>query len=129
MDKRQLGASIFWLLSLALLLAGCNAFRDNDIGSVETDIIRIPLEDAQTVTVELFNGVGDLRLYTGGTAEDEIMAGTLTYNVADWAPQVSYNVDEDKQGVLAVRQPELLTGLGFEDAGEIRYEYDLALNP
>ena len=129
MDKRRIGASILFLLGLMVAVSACNSFHDNDIGPVQTQALRIPLDEAETVRLEIFNGVGDVRLYTDGTAADEILAGTLTYNVAKWAPQISYDVNAAHEGQLSVRQPELLSGLGFEDVAELRYEYDLAVNP
>lgn len=122
--------TVMWIGLLALFsLVSCNNLDDDDIGEVIVDPLRVELGEATQANIEVFNGVGDVRLFTGGTADNELLAGTLTYNVADWAPEVNYDVDDQQTGLLAIRQPELLTGLGFEDAGALRYAYDLSLNP
>jgi hypothetical protein len=66
-------------------------------------------------------GAGELNL-TGGA--DQLMEGDFSYNVADWKPEVSYDVGGD-EGELVVKQG----GAGGSNlGGEARNEWEIRLN-
>ena len=66
-------------------------------------------------------GAGELNL-TGGA--DQLMEGDFSYNVADWKPEVSYDVSGDK-GELVVRQGG---SKGSNLTGETRNEWEIRMN-
>ena len=90
------------------------------IGEMERESRTVDLENAQSVRAELMMGAGELNL-TGGA--DALMEADFAYNVADWKPEVSYEVSGDA-GELSVEQGggEGVTG------GDARNEWDLRLN-
>lgn len=120
---------VLLLFSLIIILTSCNNFGPNRLGTLQSDPLQIEREGATAATLEIYNGVGDVHLDTSNTAVDSLLTGTLTYNVADWEPQVSHTLTDQQEALLTIRQPELLTGLGFEDMDALRYDFDLALNP
>ncbi len=120
---------VLLLLSLIVILTSCTNFSPNRLGTLQSDPLQVDLAGATKATIEIYNGVGDVRLEASNTAVDSLLTGILTYNVADWKPQVSHTHTDPQEALLTIRQPELLTGLGFEDMGTLRYDFDLALNP
>ena len=78
-------------------------------------------KDAQSVRAQLKMGAGELNL-TGGA--DQLMEGDFSYNVADWKPEVSYDVSGD-EGELVVRQGG---SEGSNLTGEARNEWEIRLN-
>jgi len=91
------------------------------IGEMERESQSIDLENAQSVRAELRMGAGELNV-TGGA--DALMEADFAYNVADWEPEVDYEVSGDT-GELKVDQGS------SEDiplGGEARNEWDLRFN-
>jgi hypothetical protein len=78
-------------------------------------------KNAQSARAQLKMGAGELNL-TGGT--DKLMEGDFSYNVADWKPEVSYDVSSD-EGELVVRQGG---SEGSNLTGEARNEWEIRLN-
>ena len=66
-------------------------------------------------------GAGEHNL-TGGA--DRLIEADFSYNVADWEPEVSYDVSSDR-GALSVQQGE---GGGVNLGGYARNEWDIRLN-
>ena len=66
-------------------------------------------------------GAGELNL-TGGA--DKLMEPDFSYNVAEWKPEVSYDVSGD-EGELVVRQGG---SEGSNLTGEACNEWDVSLN-
>jgi hypothetical protein len=66
-------------------------------------------------------GAGELNV-SGGA--DALMEADFTYNVADWVPEVSYDVSGDT-GELILEQG---SGEGIPAGGEARNEWDLRFN-
>jgi hypothetical protein len=88
---------------------------------MERESQSIDLENAQSVRAKLRMGAGELNL-TGGA--DALMEADFAYNVADWEPEVDYEVSGDT-GELKVDQGS------SEDiplGGEARNEWDLRFN-
>jgi hypothetical protein len=78
-------------------------------------------EDAKTVRAHLMMGAGELKV---GGAADTLVEADFSYNVADWKPQMDYDVNDDV-GELTVKQ-----GSGDDGrlGGGARNEWDLRLN-
>jgi hypothetical protein len=73
------------------------------------------------VHTNLKMGAGELNV-TGGA--DRLMEGDFSYNVADWKPEVDYDVSGDT-GELTVEQG---SGEGVPLGGDARNEWDVRLN-
>jgi hypothetical protein len=137
MMNERMNERLSWLYRLGwvwlLWLSACQGWGANRIGAVQTSTVGVPLAGAERAVVSLFNGVGGVRLRTADTAVSDpntLLSGTLTYNVAEWEPVVSYELNSTGEEMVAsVRQPELLTGLGLEDPTSVTFTYDLTLNP
>ena len=78
-------------------------------------------EDAKSVTVHLTVGAGELKV---SGAADALMEADFSYNVADWKPQIDYEVSGEK-GELTVMQ-----GSGDDGrlGGGARNEWDVRFN-
>ena len=78
-------------------------------------------EDARSVRAHLIMGAGELKV---GGAADALMEGDFSYNVADWKPEIDYEVNGDT-GELTVKQA---SGDDRRLGGGARYEWDLRFN-
>jgi hypothetical protein len=118
-------AFLFASLVTAAVLAGACGTQgggtQQEVGKLQRESKSVDPKDAQSVHAQLKMGAGELNL-TGGA--DRLMEGDFSYNVADWKPEVSYDVSGEK-GKLVVRQGgEEGSNLG----GEARNEWDIRLN-
>jgi hypothetical protein len=102
----------------ALFLVSCGT---QGIGDLQRESRSVDLDNAQSVRAELKMGAGELNL-TGGA--DALVEGDFAYNVADWKPEVNYDVTGDA-GELSVEQG---SGEDVPVGGEVRNEWDLRLN-
>ncbi len=110
---------------LTLFSLGCtiNGFSIDTakVGELQRETETVALNDAESARVQIRMGAGELQIDGGA---DALMQADFTYNVADWKPQVSYNVD-DGQGRLTVRQPNTDQ---ISARGDIRYKWELSFN-
>jgi hypothetical protein len=81
----------------------------------------VDLDNAQSVVAQLRMGTGELNL-TGGA--DALMEADFAYNVAEWKPEVIYDVSGET-GELTVEQG---SDEGVRLGGEARNEWDLRFN-
>jgi hypothetical protein len=102
----------------AVFLGSCGR---QAIGEMERESQSIDLENAQSVRAELRMGAGELNV-TGGA--DALLEADFAYNVADWEPDVDYEVTGDT-GELKVEQG---SGEDIPLGGEPRNEWDLRFN-
>ncbi|HEV2298365.1 MAG TPA: toast rack family protein [Candidatus Acidoferrales bacterium] len=86
-------------------------------GPVQTETLSIPTGKAKSVRVHLKMGAGEIHV-SGGAKN--LMEGTIKYNVADWKPDTSYNVD-GSDGTLMIMQPEG----SHTNGGHVKYDWDL----
>ena len=109
------------LVVVAALLGSCGAQGQQDIGEMRNESRSVQPEDAKTVRAHLVMGAGELKV---GGAADALMEADFSYNVADWKPQIDYDVNDDT-GELTVKQ-----GSGDDGrlGGGARNEWDLRLN-
>jgi N-terminal domain of toast_rack, DUF2154 len=117
-------AFLFSLLVTAAVLAGACGMQPGgtpQVGKMQHESKSVDPKDAQSVHAQLKMGAGELNL-TGGA--DQLMEGDFSYNVADWKPEVSYDVSGDK-GELVVRQGG---SKGSNLTGEARNEWEILMN-
>lgn len=114
--------SALFLVLLSALLTGCG-LDTLDVGELQTDSQTVELGAAVDVTAEIKLGAGKLAI---GGGSDDLLQAQFTYNVADWKPEVSYEVSAER-GRLTVEQPDTEEVLSL-DMDKIRYEWDLRLN-
>jgi len=87
---------------LSALFAGCTCGGPSlTLGELVTERENVALGGAQSVTVEIEMGLGDLTITDGA---GELMEAEFEYNVAEWQPEIEYKVDNGR-GRLLVRQP------------------------
>ena len=114
----MLGCSV----ALALSLGGCffGSFDSPFVktGPTQTETFSVPAGKAKSVRVHLKIGAGELEI---GGGSKQLMDGTITYNVADWKPDMSYSVD-GSNGMLMLMQPE---GGVRTNAGNVKYDWNL----
>lgn len=105
----------------ALTLGGCfygGVGSFGKVGPTQTETFSVPAGKAKSVRVHLKIGAGELEIAGGAK---HLMDGTITYNVPDWKPDMSYNVDGEN-GTLMVMQPE---GGVHSNAGNVKYDWNL----
>jgi hypothetical protein len=111
--------SVVVLMAVAAVFLGSCGRQGS--GEMERESQTIDLENAQSVRAELRMGAGELNV-TGGA--DALMEADFAYNVADWEPEVDYDVSGDT-GELIVEQG---SGADIPLGGEARNEWDLRFN-
>jgi hypothetical protein len=111
--------SIIVVAGTALFAAACGGQR---VGELQRESQSVNVAEARSVRADLEIGAGELNL-TGGA--DRLMEATFSYNVADWEPEVNYDVSGTDRGDLSVQQGE---GGGVNLGGDARNEWDIALN-
>jgi hypothetical protein len=118
-------AFLFALLITAVVLAGACGTRgggtQQEVGKMRHESKSVDPQNAQSARVNLQMGAGEMNL-TGGA--DQLMEGDFSYNVAEWKPEVSYDVSDD-EGDLAVKQGG---ANGGNLTGKARNEWDISLN-
>src|ERR671921_2327523 len=112
------------MMAATAVLAGACGMQPGgtqQVGKMQEESKSVDPKDAQSVRAQLKMGAGELNL-TGGA--DGLMEGDFSYNVAEWKPEVSYDVSGD-EGELVVRQGG---AEGSNLTGEARNEWDVSLN-
>jgi len=118
------------LLLMGSQLACCCPFTIPDIGintpTFETGELQdkqesIPLGEAESATVELFFGAGELSVKAG--EPDQLFSGHFRYNVEEWEPKVAY-----RNGTLTIEQGSNEGNWGWP-TGNVRNEWELGFSP
>jgi hypothetical protein len=109
------------LVVAAVLLGACGAQGQEGVGRMQNESRSVQPDNAEAVRAHLTVGAGELKV--GGGA-DALMEADFSYNVADWKPQIDYEVSGEK-GDLTVEQ-----GRGDDGrlGGGARNEWDLRFN-
>lgn len=89
-------------------------------GPMQTENPSVELAGAKTVHAHLKMAAGELDV-SGGSSK--LMDGTVSYNVPEWKPDISYSVNGGT-GSLMVMQPEQ----NHTTMGGVKYEWDLHFN-
>ena len=109
---------------LIVLMAGTALFAGacgvKQVGDLQRQSQSVDVEEARSVRADLRMGAGELNL-SGGAGT--LMEADFAYNVADWKPEVDYEVSGDT-GELSVKQ-DIIAGV---PVGEARNEWDIRLN-
>ena len=90
------------------------------VGEMQTENLSVPAGGAKSVHAHLQMSAGELNI-SGGSSK--LMDGSISYNVPEWKPDLSYNVN-DGQGSLMVMEPEQ----HHTAMGGIKYTWDLHFN-
>src|SRR5215212_2913981 len=116
--------SIVMMAATAVLAGACGmqpGGTQQDVGKLQEESKSVDLNNADSVRAQLKMGAGELNV-TGGA--DGLMDGDFSYNVSEWKPKVSYDVNSQK-GELLVKQ-------GSSNSGSLdskaRNEWDISLN-
>ena len=120
MSKQGFRFAVLAAIAIALFAAtGCD--EGARIGDLQTKSETIELGDADSVTVEIEMGAGELDV-SGGTGE--LLEATFTYNVDELDPKATYSDDR-----LLVQHGDAKGGIGtFLDLDDFRNEWDLRFN-
>ena len=102
-------------VAVAMLGGAC---QSQAVGEMQRDSQKVQPENAQTVRAHLKIGAGELNV-SGGA--DALMEAEFAYNVADWKPDVSYDVSGNT-GELSVEQG---SGQDVRPGGDARNEWDV----
>ena len=94
------------------------ACQSQAVGEMQRDSQKVQPENAQSVRAHLKIGAGELNV-SGGA--DALMEAEFAYNVADWKPDVSYDVSGDT-GQLSVEQG---SGQDVRPGGDARNEWEV----
>src|SRR5215210_4748364 len=116
--------SIAMMAATAVLAGACGTQprgTQQDVGKMQEESKSVDLKNADSVRAQLKMGAGELNV-TGGA--DQLMEGDFSYNVSEWKPKVSYDVNGQK-GELLVKQGGANSGsLG----AKARNEWDINFN-
>src|SRR3712207_5520750 len=115
---RSFSAHLLVAAVAVLFVGACGTQR---VGELQRDSRSIQPENAQSVRANLRMGAGELNV-TGGA--DALMEADFSYNVADWQPQVNYDVSGER-GELTVEQG---SSEGVPLGGDARNEWEVRLN-
>jgi hypothetical protein len=109
-----------------LAMLGCTVTNLNietvKVGELRNESQVVERGDAETVKLYVKMSTGQLHIAGGA---DELLNADITYNVAAWEPKVHYEVDDDGEGRLTIRQPSTDKVSLRKDT---RYEWDLQLS-
>jgi hypothetical protein len=108
---------IVMMAGTALFAGACGV---KQVGDLQRQSQSVDVEEARSVRADLRMGAGELNL-SGGA--DALMEADFFYNVADWEPEVNYEVSGDT-GELVVKQ-DIIAGV---PVGEARNEWDIRFN-
>jgi N-terminal domain of toast_rack, DUF2154 len=121
---RKERARPYVVVLLIIMMAGTAVFAGacgvKQVGDLQRQSQSVDVEDARSARADLRMGAGELNL-SGGA--DTLMEADFTYNVADWKPEVDYEVSGDT-GELSVKQ-DIIAGVPVDEA---RNEWDIRLN-
>jgi N-terminal domain of toast_rack, DUF2154 len=109
---------IFTVAATSLFAVACGG---QQVGELQRQSHSVDVQQARSVRTDLEIGAGELNL-TGGA--DRLMEADFAYNVADWKPEVNYEVSGDT-GDLSVQQGQ---GDGPTITGDARNEWNIRLN-
>ena len=118
-SKRVVLASLMVVIGVLFAVTGCD--EGARVGDLQTKSETIELGDAESVSVEIEMGAGELDV-SGGAGE--LMEATFTFNIDELDPEVTYS-----GGKLMVQHADVKEGIGtFFDLDEYRNEWDLRFN-
>jgi hypothetical protein len=115
------------LLLFVTIFASCRFIPDElriNVGPTQVESQTIDAGGATAAEVEITMGAGELQI---GGASPALMTANFTYNIADWRPEVVYNVT-GTNGRLEVNDDiEYIWTLGFNEAMPLDMTINLGL--
>jgi hypothetical protein len=93
----------FLIVMMAATVLCVGACGVKQVGSLQRQSQSVDVDEARSVRADLRMGAGEFNL-TGGA--DRLMEADFSYNVADWKPEVNYEVSGDT-GELSVSKTSL----------------------
>jgi hypothetical protein len=118
---------------MASTLACCCTFPTNinfntgptvEVGEIQESEESVPLGEAESATVDIFFGAGELEIAAGKDMGD-LFQGNFLYNVDAWEPKVTYS-----DGKLTIQQGDGDESWNWTPGDEgIRNEWDLRFSP
>ncbi len=112
---------VLLLVAAVAVAVFAGACQSQEVGQMQRESRSIQPEDAQSVHAHLMMGAGELKV---SGAADALMEADFSYNVADWKPEVNYDVSGET-GELIVEQG---SSEGVRFGGDARNEWDVRLN-
>jgi hypothetical protein len=113
--------SVHLLVAAAAVALFVGACGTQEVGELQRESQSVDLENARSVRAQLRMGAGELNV-TGGA--DRLMEADFSYNVANWEPEVNYDLSGDT-GELSVEQGQ---GEGPPITGDARNEWEVRFN-
>jgi len=128
--RRKLqGAMMFaGAMAMAAGISGCFMGGPNgpfaQPGETQVENVSVPAGAAKSAHVHLQMAAGELNI-SGNSSGDakHLLDGTISYNVPDWKPELSYSVSGGS-GTLMIEQPEK----SHTSLGGVKYVWDLHLS-
>jgi hypothetical protein len=112
-------ASLLVIVVVLFAATGCDSGAR--VGDLQTKSETVELGGAESVSVEIEMGAGELDV-SGGAGE--LLEATYTYNVDELDPEATYSNDK-----LIVQHADVKEGIGtFFDLDDYRNEWDLRFN-
>jgi N-terminal domain of toast_rack, DUF2154 len=105
-------------VAVAVFVSAC---QRQEAGEMQRESRSIQPENAQSVRAHLMMGAGELKV---SGAADALMEADFSYNVADWKPEVNYDVSGDT-GELIIEQG---SSEGVRFGAGVRNEWDIRFN-
>jgi len=120
MRRQSFRFAVLMVVVVALIAAtGCD--EGARVGDLQTKSETVELGGAESVSVEIEMGAGELDV-SGGAGE--LLEATFTYNVDGLDPEATYS-----EGKLIVQHADVKEGIGtFFDLDDYRNEWDLRFN-
>lgn len=118
-------AGLFLALAVLLLASGCGVIGTAKVGPLQTEEQSVERNDADSVQAEINLGAGKLTVSGGASS---LLDATFTYNVAEWEPEVEYDVSSG-EGDLTISQPTVRERNTIPTSlKDVRYDWDLRFN-
>ncbi len=111
------------VLIVLIFATGCVNIGTFEVGKTEMTSHAIEQGDAESLQADINMGIGHLEI---GSGAHELAEAEFTYNVADWKPELDYDVRRNN-GRLSISQPNNteITGIPTDD---IEYKWDIRFN-
>ena len=90
---KRLVVLVVLVVAAAVVLSSCGGQR---VGEMQRQSQSVDVGEARSVRADLEIAAGELNL-TGGA--DRLMEADFSYNVADWEPEVNYDVSGDRRAL------------------------------
>jgi len=119
MDSATKTMMIVLAVIVVSLLVAAWSVAGLETGELKTERRSVEAGGAESASVQLNLGVGNLKLH-GGAAH--LMDAAFTYNVPEWKPEVEYSVN-GSVGKLSIRQPKTQVRV----KGKGKNEWDIGL--